>query len=226
MNTYKATGDTIEATPIVVNDIVLNLRQEELDIIKASVDLWNNIVTNYENKTIAFGKALHTIIGNKPHHYKTEMVWRIKDHPDLCKTVASDRIYQAFRIIDMRPDLSKFADMSKDELKLYEKQVYLKNSGAINWEFYFELYKWTLTEDLRVRLEEEGRKERWPIRKLNQVIRELKGKREESKQKQYVIKMICAMLNTLPVATVDKLREDIYFISQRYKVYGEAGLKK
>lgn len=181
------------------------LIEEQDKIVKALVDTWNSIITEYENKTILFALRVKKLLAGYPDKTIQEIVEKVRTHPDLKQRAHSkDRIMQGLRLVRERPDLITYKNMpkkTKDDIPLKDKP-YLKRDGGIFWEFYFQMYKYNIDSGLRKELEEKGKKGLWSSRKLKtEVGKLLEEKREpytrRRLQKGNLIKEIVIMMRDL-----------------------------
>jgi len=180
---------------------VVPTEQEAVDKI---VIEWNDIVTHFENSTIAFCKKISKILKNYPDESVKGILKKVNKHPDIKKTISIHRIWQGLRLINKRPDLIEYMenDEYKDEAAEHELP-YIKKDGNIFWEFYFELYKYNLNDGVRTILEQKGKREHWSYRDLKQEIRIARDEIElttEEEKKEY------KLLRRKAIAIITKFR--------------------
>ena len=181
------------------------LIEEQDKIVRALVDTWNSIITEYENKTILFALRVKKLLEGYPDKTIQDIVDKVRSHPDLKQPAHSkDRIMQGLRLVRERPDLIEYNKKPKKEQEKIppKDKPYLKRDGGIFWEFYFQMYKYNIDSGLRKELEEKGKKELWSSRKLKSEVGNLLEEKREPYtrrrlQKGNLIKEIIVMMREL-----------------------------
>jgi len=192
------------------------LIEEQDKVVDAMVDVWNKIITEFENKTILFSLQVKDLLKGYPEKTTKEVIEKFRNHPRLLnKAHSKDRIMQGLRLVSERPDLIAWSNGVHE----YMEEPYLKNDGSIHWEFYFQLYKWNLDPGLRVELEENGKKENWSVRKLIAEMGKLQQEKEEPNtrrrlQKAATIKELIFMFKDLQPDDLNKVK---WFIVDEFR---------
>lgn len=201
---YVVTKDGIDVVEKPSKDILRDEIEEEQKLVKAIVDKWNELVTAAENKTIQFALIVSRLLKDFPTEKKKYIIKKVVKHKDLKTSISKDRIYQGLRLIERRPDLIAFTPGEPNpDLKV---EPYLKEDGSIFWEFYFELFKYQLGDDSKVRLEKDGKKNKWSVRDLRQNIykeRDLITGDARNDRKKDLLKVIFAKIKTLDVKKLE-----------------------
>jgi hypothetical protein len=162
-------GDVVKLSPYGDNAVI----EEQDKLVEAMIVTWNLILTEYENKTILFALKIKEILKGCPEKTIKEVVEKFRNHPNLKSPAHSkDRIMQGLRLVNERPDLVNASKLNQEELKKipFDKRPYRKFDGTIFWEFYFMLYKYQIDPGLRAELEDNGKKDLWSVRQLQQEI--------------------------------------------------------
>jgi len=185
------------------------IKEGELNkIVEKIVSNWNDLVKNFENTTIRLCLMINEYIKKYPDNTVKEILKKVRLHPEIKRFVSIDRIWQGMRLIRKRPDLIDYHSKSEEEKKNTVGVIkpYLKKDGEIFWEFYFELAKQPLSDNMLIMLEQDGIKNKWSYRELRQRIVEVKEELEEPgafeikrKEKYELIKKIIAISRTLKV---------------------------
>lgn len=163
-------GDIVSADDIEIVDLPLDLKdldpiKDQDSFVSVLVNKWNSIVSNLENQTILFSKMVVKALEGQTDNTVTEVVQKIKSHPDLKLTISKDRIWQGVRLIKARPDL-----VSAPRVNTEDQDYYRKKDGTKNYEFYFELYKYNIPEGMRAYFETLGKSRGWSVRQLRENI--------------------------------------------------------
>lgn len=187
------------------------LIEEQSKVITALVAVWNNIITEYENKTILFALRVKELCKGYPDKTISELIEKVRNHPDLKQPAHSkDRIMQGLRLVNERPDLLDWEQ--------HKSKVYLKKDGTPFWEFYFQLYKYSIDPGFRFELEEKGKAQNWSCRRLQaEISKLLEEKREPNDMRRFkkrdLIREIVIMIKELEPADMEKIRA---FILKEY----------
>jgi hypothetical protein len=199
--------DIIKASPYKENALI----EEQSRIVEALVKTWNTIITEYENKTILFALRVKELCRGYPDKTISELIEKVRNHPDLKQPAHSkDRIMQGLRLVNERPDLIDWEQ--------HKSKIYLKKDGTPFWEFYFQLYKYSIDPGFRFELEEKGKAENWSCRRLqSEIIKLLEEKRDPYDVRRFkkrdLIKEIVIMIKELEPADMEKIKE---FIIKNY----------
>jgi hypothetical protein len=194
--------------------------EEQDKIVESLVNIWNSIITEYENKTVAFALRVKKLLKGYPDKTISELIDKVRKHPNLKSSAHSkDRIMQGIRLVDS-PIGQKLLDWNKkpvEEMKAtpFEDKPYLKTDGTVFWEYYFVLNKYNFDPGLKYELEQEGKKQLWSVRKLQTEISKIMEERSEPNtvrrnQKRDFIKEIVIMLKELQPQDLSIIRDTIY----------------
>ena len=200
---FKA-AEIVDQSPYKGNALI----EEQEKVIDAMVDAWNQIISDFENKTILFSLQVKDLLKGYPEKTTREVIEKFRNHPRLLnKAHSKDRIMQGLRLVSERPDLIAWSKGSHEHME----EPYLKKDGSIHWEFYFQLYKWNLDPGLRVELEEKAKKETWSVRKLIIEMGKMQQEKEEPNtrrrlQKAAVIKELIFMFKDLHPDDLNKIK--------------------
>src|SRR4030067_295720 len=82
-------GDIIELPPDLEGVDPVNDQDKFVDIM---VDKWNSIVTHIENQTVLFSKLIVRCLDGQTESTITEIVDKIRDHPNIKLTISRHRI--------------------------------------------------------------------------------------------------------------------------------------
>jgi len=200
---YIVTEDDIEVVENISEDIAKDELDEESRLVEAIVKKWNDLVTITENKTIKFSLIVHSLLKDYPDESKKRIMLKVTKHKDLKTSVSKDRIYQGLRLIQRRPDLIAYRSATPSGT-----EPYLKDDGSVFWEFYFNLYRYSLNNDAVVRLEKEGKKDKWSARKLVEEIRKEKdiiSGDSKNTRKQELLKMLIAKIRKCGVLQLERI---------------------
>lgn len=152
---------------------LVKVEAEERQLVENIVSGWNKIVNNFENQTIAFVKVVQKYLAERPQDSVTRIMKEVYRHPQIKRTISTRRVWQGLRLAKNRPDLIAYHDSPQSSVQVLHK-FYTKDNGEIFWEFYFELYKYQLSEDTRANLETQGINEKWTTAFLRYKIHEIK----------------------------------------------------
>jgi hypothetical protein len=206
-NLIKSPEEIIEQSAYKDNALI----EEQSTVITALVAVWNNIITEYENKTILFALRVKELCKGYPDKTISDLIEKVRNHPDLKQPAHSkDRIMQGLRLVNERPDLIDW--------ERHKSIVYLKKDGTPFWEFYFQLYKYNIDPGFRFELEEKGKAQNWSCRRLQAEISKLiEEKREPNDMRRFkkrdLIREIVIMIKELEPADMEKIRA---FILKEY----------
>lgn len=203
---YIVTDNDIKAVKVPSKDIVRDELESESRLVEAIVSKWNEVLEISENKTIQFALIVNNLLKDFPDEKKKSIMLKVVKHRKLKTSISKDRIYQGLRLANHRPDLIAFKEGKNTQYK-----PYLKEDGSIFWEFYFQLYKYSLGNDSRVRLENEGKKNNWSVRDLNNAIAKERGLADGHAKSEAIKKLysIVRKLNAENIKKLIKLAEEL-----------------
>lgn len=203
---YVITPDGIEVVERPSTDIANDELLEEGKLVEAIVNKWNEIVSATENKTIQFSMIVHNLLKDFPNEKKNSIMQQVVKHENLRTTISKDRIYQGLRLIERRPDLVEYTP--EEKLSDEDAGPYLKDDGSVFFEFYFELEKYKLGNDSKVRLEKEGKENNWSVRELRRQIykeRDLITGDAKNERKRELIRLVTGKIRSLNVPQLESL---------------------
>ena len=208
--------EIIESSEYKENAII----EDQDKIVKSLVTIWNNIISEYENKTITFALRVKELLKRFPDKTISELIKKVRTHPDLKSPAHSkDRIMQGIRLVNstIGTKLLKWKDKSTEEVKAtpFENKPYLKSDGRVFWEYYFILNKYNFDPGLKYELEQEGKKELWSTRKLQTEIKKIMDEKAEPNtlrrnQKGELIREIVIMVKELQPIELTMIKDTIY----------------
>lgn len=200
---YIVTDDDIEVVEKPSKDIAKDELEQEEKLVSAIVKTWNNLIQITECKTIQFAVVVDKILKDYPDEKRNSIIKKVMSSPKLKSNLSRDRIYQGLRLIRRRPDLINYTPDKNQNI-----EPYLKEDGSIFWEFYMTLEKYALGVDSKLRLEQQGIKEKWSTRELQKAIykeRELLTGDSKNTYKQDLIKRLIAIAKILDNEVLDEL---------------------
>lgn len=192
-----------------LRDNIMELSEKEIKLkVEEIVARWNNIIVDFQNTTIRLCLMVKDYLKDCPDATVKEILKRVRNHPNVKRFVAIDRIWQGLRLIRNRPDLIEYHLKEEGErVSLPEdKKPYVKKDGEVFWEFYFELEKHPLSTAMQSYLEQEGKRDKWSYRELKTKLMEVKDEMEAGgayelrrKEKYELIRKIAAVCKELRV---------------------------
>jgi len=194
--------------------------EEQDKIVESLVNIWNEIITEYENKTIIFALRVKDLLKGYPDKTISELIDKVRKHPDLKSSAHSkDRIMQGIRLVNSKigQDLLEWQNKTPEEMKAtpFSDKPYLKRDGTVFWEYYFVLNKYNFDPGLKYELEQEGKKELWSVRKLQKEINRIMEEKAEPNtvrrnQKRDLIREIVIMIRELQPLELVMIRDTIF----------------
>lgn len=145
---------------------------EETALGDSIIQQWNSIATDFENKTIAFVKIVKQHLDLRPCDSVSRVMAYIYHNSTLKRSIDVRKITNGLKIATNRPDLIDYKPGSA---------VYTRPDGGIQWEFYFLLYKYNLTEEERKAFETRAIAEKWSNRQLKKQVAEFKYGQQQAK---------------------------------------------
>lgn len=192
---------------------------EERKIADNIVNGWNSIVTNFENQTIKFVQIVNKYLNQRGHDSVTRIMRTVYSNPQMKRTVSVRRIWQGLRLVNKRPELLAYHEQGQQP----QGKIYLKPGGEVNWEFYFELYRYQLNDAEREDFEKKGVERGWSTQVLRKAIQAYKKKNQpidaDLKLKETFISEIKHLLHALPE---ERLKNVKAFIVEQLKEAKEA----
>ncbi len=210
-----------------INEIITNspykdnaLIEHQDEIVKLLVKSWNNIISQFENKTVTFALRVKDLLKGYPDKTISEIIDKVRTNPDLKDpTYSKDRIMQGLRLVSSKIGESlldwKDKPVERKEATPFENKPYLKRDGEIFWEFYFQLNKYNFDPGMKYELIDKGKKELWSSRKLKTEIGKLMEEKHEPNtlrrlQKGDLIKEILVMLRELEPTELTMIKDTIF----------------
>ena len=194
--------------------------EEQDKIVESLVNIWNEIITEYENKTIIFALRVKDLLKGYSDKTISELIDKVRKHPDLKSSAHSkDRIMQGIRLVNSKigQDLLEWQNKTPEEMKAtpFSDKPYLKRDGTVFWEYYFVLNKYNFDPGLKYELEQEGKKELWSVRKLQKEINRIMEEKAEPNtvrrnQKRDLIREIVIMIRELQPLELVMIRDTIF----------------
>jgi len=174
------------------------------------VESWNEIVNRFENRTIEFCLKVKEILAEFPEESVKNIFRKVSQHPNLKHGISLDRVWAGVRLINKRPDVIEYYK-AEDGTKEGLYEPLLKADGAVNFEFYIEMYKHKIDEGVRVSLEERAKDEGWGYRRLLEEIRDSQDKLalttgDEKILKSVLMREILGLLRSKPLSFIREVR--------------------
>jgi len=196
------------------------LIEEKDKIIISLVNIWNNIIDSFENKTIAFALRVKKLLKGYPDKTISEIIDKVRTHPDIKDPAYSkDRIMQGLRLVNSKigQNLLDWKDKpaERKEATPFENKPYLKRDGKVFWEFYFQLNKYNFDPGMKHELIDKGKKELWSSRKLKKEIGKVMEEKHEPNtlrrfQKRDLIQEIVIMLRELQPTELTMIKDTVF----------------
>ena len=210
----KTAQEVMESSPY---DRGVALIEHQEAVVEALVQEWNQIIEDYENKTIMFSIKVMELMKGYPDKTISEIIEKVRNHPKLLQPAHSkDRIMQGVRLIKERKDLIEWKEKTIEEQKAlpFIEKPYRKRDGKIFWEFYFQLYKYDMDPGIRAQLEEDGKQDLWSVRKLKSEIGKIMEEKRDPNtarrfKKRDEIREIVIMLKCLEPQDLIMIKEVI-----------------
>ena len=197
--------------------------EHEKEIVDLLVQHWNNIVGDYENRTIMWAMKVQELIKTYPDKTVKAVLDKIRSHPDLKSPMHSrDRIYSGLRLVRTKPKVIEWIQMTPAQRREVpeEDAPYHKDNAAMDLqtEFYLTLGKWSLDPGFEWELEMKAKQDKWSYRKLIQEVQKLRVEIAEPNtmrrlQKAAYIKELVVMLKDLQP---DELNQIKSFVLDKY----------
>jgi len=210
----KTAQEIVESSPY---DKGVALIEHQEAVVEALVQEWNQIIEDYENKTIVFSIKVMELMKGYPDKTISEIIEKVRNHPKLLQPAHSrDRIMQGIRLIKERKDLIEWKEKTFEEQKAipFIKKPYRKRDGKIFWEFYFQLYKYDMDPGIRLQFEEDAKLNKWSVRKfkaeLGKYFEKIKVPHTQTRyEKHELIKELVIMLRCLENQDLKMIRSVI-----------------
>jgi hypothetical protein len=204
-----------DALHIVKTSEYLNPLTDEQDkIVNALVREWNNIIEEYEHKSIRFAFKVKEILKGCPDATVKEIMEKVKDHPDIKVSASKTRIIEGLRVIETFPKLQWWAELTPEQKKEvpYADKPYLKRDGSVLYEFYFELSRYRIDPGIAHELAEKGKNYLWSCRKTRSEVNKYLDKTRDPnsfrrKQKQNLIRELLIIVKDLQPDDLTKIKE-------------------